>query len=189
METDNIIIGKKLDQIFNQITKFNNPMSYKKRNPYIDFIRILGMYAIIVHHVLVHGKAIEKYKHYYQLSLMNIFSFWHVSSFALVSGIVGYKTNKYSNLLYLWLCTIFYSIGIHLAYQKYKPNAAKEKVFTFCYPVVFFKYWYFTEYFGMYLFLPLINNSIEHISKDDLKLVILFSVRAFNIIYNRYIFW
>ena len=173
MEKKKNIIRKKLGLIFSQSTQFTNKISYKKRNPYIDLIRILGMYAIIVHHILVHGKAIGKYRHYYQLSLMNTFSFWHVSSFALVSGIVGYKTSKYSNLLFLWLCTLFYSVSIHYAYKKYRPYVANEKIFHFYYPVIFFKYWYFTEYFGMYLFLPLINNGIATISKGDLKIVIL----------------
>ena len=173
MKATNKIIKKKLGQIFSKKTQFTNKISFKRRNPYIDLIRILGMYAIIVHHILIHGRAIRKYRQYYQLSLMNTFSFWHVSSFALVSGIVGYKTSKYSNLLFLWLCTIFYSVSIYYAYKKYRPYVARDSVFSFCYPVIFFKYWYFTEYFGMYFFLPLINNGIANISEGDLKIVIL----------------
>ena len=79
----------------------------KKRYPDIDLIRILGMYAIVFHHVLLHGKALSKYSKYKKLHLANIYSYWHVCSFALVSGIVGYKTNKYSNLLYIWLWALF----------------------------------------------------------------------------------
>ena len=71
-----------------------NKIPYKRRDPYIDCIRILGMYAIIIHHCLLHGKILQKYGRYKQLSLMNTFCHWHVSSFALVSGIVGYKTRN-----------------------------------------------------------------------------------------------
>jgi uncharacterized protein YlzI (FlbEa/FlbD family) len=34
------IVKKKIDQIFNKKTQFTNKISYKKRNPYIDLIRI-----------------------------------------------------------------------------------------------------------------------------------------------------
>jgi len=152
----------------------NNKITYKKRNPYIDCVRIVGMYAIIIHHILFHGEVMRKYKKYRELRLMNTFSFWHVSSFALISGIVGYKSNKYSNLLFLWLCALFYSIYIHLSYKIFKPiSVNKISIFSHCFPVVFHKYWYFTQYFGMYLFLPFINNGITTISQGDLKIVIL----------------
>ena len=152
----------------------NNKIQYKKRNPYIDCVRILGMYAIIIHHILQHGRVMQKYKKYRELRLMNTFSFWHVSSFALISGIVGYKTNKYSNLLFLWLCALFYSIYIYLSFKIFKPIALnKRKIFSEFFPVIFHKYWYFTEYFGMYLFLPFINNGIKNINQGDLKIVIL----------------
>jgi hypothetical protein len=152
----------------------NKYIYIKKRNPYIDCIRILGMYAIVIHHILVHGKVIKKYSQYYQLSLINTFSFWHVSSFALVSGIVGYKTNKYSNLLFLWLMALFYLVSIHCIFKKFKPfSIQNKKVFHFFFPVIFSNYWYLTSYFGMYLFLPLINNGIANISKGELKIVIL----------------
>ena len=132
-----------------------NKIPYKRRDPYIDCIRILGMYAIIIHHCLLHGKILQKYGRYKQLSLMNTFCHWHVSSFALVSGIVGYKTSKYSNLLFIWLCTLFYSITIYYALKKYKPFfIGVRKVYDQCYPIIFYKYWYVTSYFGMYFFFP-----------------------------------
>lgn len=165
---------------------FTNTITQKKRNPYVDCIRILGMYSIIIHHILYHGKALIKYSQYNQLSLMNIFSFWHVSSFALISGIVGYKTNKYSNLLFLWLCTLFYSIIIHSVFKIFKPIYVQSKsILTQCFPFVFSKYWYMTKYFGMYLFLPLINNGIANISKGDLNIII-FSFLGIYIVWKDY---
>ena len=81
-------------------------------------MRILGMYAIIIDHILIHGKVLKKYKNYKGLYLLLTFCFWHVNSFALISGIVGYKTNKYSNIIYLWLHALFYSLSI-LYYSKF----------------------------------------------------------------------
>ena len=92
----------------NEITINNKSVTERKiRNPGIDLVRILSMYAIIVHHVLYFGDLFKKYDKYKELILMNITCFWHVSSYALISGFIGYKTNKYSNLLYLWICVYF----------------------------------------------------------------------------------
>ena len=92
------------------IRNYNNKDTNKKqRNPGIELLRLLGMYAIIVHHVLLRGQALNKY-YYKELHLINISSFWHVGCYALISGIIGHKTCKYSNLLYLWVCTVFYSV-------------------------------------------------------------------------------
>ena len=151
------------------------PKKIKERNPGIDFVRILGMYAIIIHHLMVHGLLGFKYRNYAkQIELINIGTFWHVSSFALISGFIGYKTCKYSNLLYLWLCALFYSVSIHYLIKKYKPEFRRDLKFR-CefFPVLYNRYWYFSEYFGMYLFLPIINNGISILNKSQLKILVI----------------
>lgn len=148
-------------------------------------MRILGMFAIIIHHILLHGKVIYKYK-YIKLNLLNILSFWHVSSFALISGIVGYKNYKYSNLLYLWICVFFYSVLIHLIFKLNFPIFKNRNIIYEFFPVIFNRYWYFTEYFGMYLFLPLINNGIYHLNENDFKILII-SIHGIFIIWKDFI--
>ena len=156
--------------------KSNNKMEIKKpiikkRKPDVDLMRIISMYAITLHHLLVHGRAIGKYK-FKELRLLNILTYWHVSSFALISGIIGYKTNKYSNLLYLWIWTVFYSVGIFLLAKKFRPKwVEKSSIFYQFFPVIFIQYWYFTQYFGMYFFLPIINKGISLLNKSELKMV------------------
>jgi surface polysaccharide O-acyltransferase-like enzyme len=148
----------------------NNAKKIKIRNAGIDFIRIASMYSIIVHHILVHGKVIIKYNKYRELVLMNIIGFWHVSTYALISGFIGYKSNKYSNLLYLLFWTIFYTSNITFYLNKFRPEFKTGKVnYTNFFPVMFGPYWYFTNYFGMYLFLPIINKGIEYLSKSVLR--------------------
>lgn len=157
------------------IIKFSKKIKGKKeRNPGIESIRILGQYAIIVHHIILYAKLLNKYNHFPQVQLLNIMSFWHVSSFGMISGIIGNKTHKYSNLFYLWYCTLFYSVSIHLIYKIIYPNKVKiYKIFEFFFPVIFKQYWYFTMYFGLYLFLPLINKGLSLVNKSELKIIIL----------------
>ena len=133
------------------------------------------MYNIIFNHYLYFGHGYEHFPRYKrQLSLTHCFTDWHNDSFILISGIVGYKTNKYSNLFYLWLTVFFYSVGVHkyiLYYEKgYVINVDMDKEY---YPIIFTNYWYFTTYFAMYLFLPVINTGISYLSKYDLRLVIM----------------
>ena len=101
---------KKIIENFKFIRKINTnkeTIEKKERNPGIDFLRILGMYAIVVHHVIHFGKVLSKYSHYRQVSLINILCFFHICVYGLISGIIVHKTHKYSNLLYLWFCTFF----------------------------------------------------------------------------------
>ena len=151
--------------------KLNKIKKIKTRNPGIDFVRILSMYAIIIHHIIFFGNLSQKYYKFKELDLMNISCFWHVSSFALISGYIGYKTSKYSNLIYLWVYAFFYSLGIIYIYGKYNSKSIIE--FKDYFPFYFDKYWYFTKYFGMYLFLPVINKGILSLNQNELRLVVI----------------
>ena len=162
-----------------QDNKINNksqslPKPIKIRNPGVDLGRILAMLGIIIHHIIYHGKAMNKYPKYKVIDNINSGVFWHVSTYIFISGYVGYKTTKYSNLLYLWLCTLFYSLGIIKYLTIYKPHLYKKKIELMdFFPVLTNQYWYFTAHFGMYLFLPLYNKGLEHINKSQLKVMII----------------
>ena len=164
-QSDKLIVDNdKIDSIGNNVKKV------KARNAGVDMVRITSMYFISIHHILGHGRAISKYRKYRELVLMNIISFFHVCTYALISGYIGYKSNKYSNLLYLWFWTLFYDLGIAFYLNKFRPELKTGKVnYTNFYPVTFGYYWYFTKYFGMYLFLPIVNKGIAYMTKSELR--------------------
>ena len=111
---------------------------------------------------------------YRKLNLLLIFCFWHVNSFALISGIVGYKTNKYSNIIYLWFYVLFYSLSIFILFKVFNPRLTKNyNIIIFLFPVTYKVYWYFTVYFHMYLFIPIINKGINSLNKNELKMVVI----------------
>ena len=37
-----------------------------------------------------------------QVIQVEVFSYWPVNAFALLSGIVGFKKYKFSNMIYIW---------------------------------------------------------------------------------------
>ena len=159
----------------------NYKVKNKKRDPGIDIIRLIAMYCIVMNHILLYTNAYDKfYKSKKQLKYLNIFTDWHNDGFILISGIVGYKSNRYSNLLYLWLTVLFYSLGIHLYYRINKKNFIEiNSISIDFFPIIFQKYWYFTAYFGMYLFLPVINKGISILSKYEHKLVVITTLGFF----------
>jgi len=165
-------------EIKNKLSNSINKNKEKKvRNPGVDTIRIIGMYGIIINHLLfLYGKgAMFKYSKYSKyLKILHIFSFWHNNGFALISGIVGNNSFKYSNLLYLWFDVFFYSVSINIYFKIFnrgsyiKSNFSKD-----FFPIIFNRYWYFSAYFGMCLFLPAINLGISNLNKNDFKLMII----------------
>ena len=154
----------------------------KIRNPGIDLVRLLAMYCTIIHHLLVQGNGFKKYFHFKKyLEILVIIISWHNNGFALISGIVGYKSHKYSNLLYLWLYELFYTIGIHIFFQKFWHNSLiRVSISNEFFPIIYKRYWYFTQYFGMYLFLPVINKGISILTKSELKLVVISLIGIFS---------
>ena len=48
------------------------------------------------------------------------------------------------------------------------------------FPIIFERYWFFTIYFGMYLFLPVINKGISLLTKVEFKLLIISLIGIFS---------
>ena len=156
----------------------DNKQIKKERNPGIDLVRLLTQFNIVVIHVL-NFRNIYKYfyRHERVLRLIESFMDWHNNAFILISGIVGYKTNKYANLFYLWLIVVFYSIGIPNYVSQYEKSFRRNQdINQINYPMVFNLYWYFSTYFGMYLFLPVINKGIAQLSRYEFTLVVMSTI-------------
>jgi len=160
------------NSIKKDITTEKNQKQVKIRNPGIDLGRILDMMSILINHILGGGGFMHKFNQYYKIlySLYAALNF-HISCFIFISGYIGYKTNKYSNLIYLWFWVLFYSISINIYFIKFKPQIYNKQIGILDFFLVStYQYWYFTTYFGMYLFLPVINKGLEIINKLQLKM-------------------
>lgn len=152
----------------------------KVRNSNIDFIRIIGMFAIIIHHLLQYGGAYVKYKKFIKpIFLLNIFCMWHVSSFGIVSGLIGNKTHKFSTLFYLWIQTLFYSLLFYIKYNINTNQIFTKNLIPFLFPVIYKKYWYFSAYFGIFPFLNFISGSISSLPIIEVKKSIYFMIGIF----------
>lgn len=172
------LAGKKKNLVNNKIIK--EIKVKKERNPGIDLLRIIGMYAIIIHHIIDFSK-VNTFK-YIELRFMNVLCFFHISVYGFISGIVGMNSHKYSNLLFIWFSTFFYSLGFYSIYKLfYSSHFKNEELIKFIFPVIYKRYWYISSYFGMYLFLPVINKGISILSKLEHKIIIFSLIYIFTV--------
>jgi len=158
-----------------------NSKKEKKRNPNIDFLRIISMLSIIIHHLLIHGQVLTKYKKYKIVQLFNVSNMWHICNFGIVSGLVGNQNQKFSNLFHLWIIVEFYSLLFYLKSNKLSSPIINQILISNLFPVIFMKYWYFTAYFGIYPFLPLIDSGMSSLSQIRIKKIFYFIIGIFSI--------
>lgn len=141
----------KLDNEKNNCDEVNKLETKKIRNAGVDLIRLIGMYGIIINHLLYlydKGGMVKYSKYSKYLKILHIFTFWHNNGFVLISGVVGYKSFKYSNLFYLWSEVFFYSISINLYFKIYhRDSYITRDLSKEFFPIIFKGYWFFTAYF------------------------------------------
>ena len=103
-KTGSLIKNKLMKNAINlEKTKENSEQKIKKvRNPGVDFLRLISMYNIVVNNYFYDADVFKHFPSYDRyFSLIHNFTDWNNNAFILISGIVGYKTNKYSNLIYI----------------------------------------------------------------------------------------
>ena len=173
-QKSSIIIRNKIIKQETNNNNNDNKQIKKVRNPGIGLVRLLTMYLIRVTHSIGFGNPSRVFYRYEKTFLLiQSFIDWQNNAFILISGIVVYKTNKYSNLLYLWLIVLFYSARIYKYVITYKKRInVKKYTNKFYNPVVFNLYRFFTTYFVTYLFLPVINKGISQLSKYEFRLLL-----------------
>jgi len=143
----------------------------------IDLLKIISMINIINLHINSKSKLLmvnpdnPKFKHVYRLE---VFSYWPVNAFGLISGIVGFKKYKFSNLIYLWIENFYYSVFFSILLYSKSLLDVKLLIFSF-FPLGIKHFWYFNAYFFMFLILPFITAQINSINSNlYTKLIIIY---------------
>jgi surface polysaccharide O-acyltransferase-like enzyme len=143
----------------------NNNYQTIKRNYGVDLLRIISMINIINLHINLFSRQLSlnyTSPKFYSIWRLEVFSFCAVDCFGLISGIVGYKRYKFSNLIYIWIQLCFYSTSISL-FLFIKNQINIKDLFLSLFPILIKRHWYINAYFSMYLLLPFINHGINSI--------------------------
>lgn len=144
-----------------------NEKTLETRNYGIDMLRILCMFFVCFLHVLGRGGILEacvapSFKHTV-IWFFEIAAYGAVNTYALISGFVGYKSKfKYSNIIYLYCQVVFYMLGTTVLFSILMPGSVSTIDFvSSVFPFAFDAYWYFTAYFGLFFFIPVLNVFID----------------------------
>ena len=108
-------------------------VDYAKRNFGIDALRIMSMFMIVVWHVIGQGGVLANTTqfslNYEIVRLLKILVFCSVNCYALISGYVGINAKyKYTNLILIWLRTLFYAILITLLFAVFVPDKVDSRM-------------------------------------------------------------
>ena len=114
--------------------------------------------------------------------LLEAMSYFAVDCFGLISGIVGYKKYKFSNLIYIWINTSFYSSIISL-YLYYINRINFKNMILSLFPILINRHWYVNAYFSLYLFIPILNFGINNLNRKIYRNLIFFYILFFSFYY------
>jgi len=146
-----------------------------KRNYGVDLLRMVSMFMVLILHILGAGGilgAAEQGSANYQIAwLLETAAYGAVNCYALISGFVGAGgKHRYANIAVLWLQVVLYSVGIHLIFMiaGFSPWDGTALLRAF-FPVLNNYGWYFTCYFALFFFMPLLNHAVSTMKERDLK--------------------
>lgn len=149
-----------------------------KRDYAIDLLRILSMLMIVFYHILHHPNLLPtrvRFTPGYDVVLFTqLCLMCAVNVFVLISGYVGYGSRpRYSRLLELWLTVLCYSAGVTLFYFLFRSGSiSASQLWKYFLPSLNHKYWFFSAYFVLFLFRPLLHSAVDHLSQRQLKVTL-----------------
>lgn len=153
-------------------------MSAKERNYGIDALRMLSMFMVVVLHIFNSGGVLDatgRFTSQYEVGwLLQNATFCAVDVYALISGYVWVNAKyKFRNIIELWLQVLFYTVSITALFSIFSPSSVSfMEWIKALFPVMFNQYWYFSSYFALFLFIPLLNIILEKAEKKQLLISI-----------------
>jgi surface polysaccharide O-acyltransferase-like enzyme len=168
-----------------------------KRNIGIDALKIVSMFMVVVLHVLGQGgllEALPQFSIRYSISwFIEIMGLCSVNCFAMVTGYLNAdKKYNFKGLISLWLQVIFYSIIMVLVVKLVYPERINSYYITKMFlPTFSHSYWYFTAYFGVYLFMPLLNVVIQKTERKTITNILVLIILCVGIggLFNSNLMW
>lgn len=154
----------------------------RNRNHGIDLLRILTAVMVVILHLLIYGgllgSVVPFSRSYWALWLLGITVDCAVNCFALISGYVAYEASfRYTNILRIHLTVLFHSLALTFLCAALLPGLlTPPDLLRAFFPMLSNTYWYFTAYFILFFFMPLLNRGMQYLSKKqaDLLLFVMF---------------
>lgn len=148
----------------------------RERNFGIDLLRVIATFMVVLLHVLSQGgilKALGNFTVKGEIMwVVQITCFCAVNVFGLISGYVGIGAkHKLSNLLSLWIQVVLYNgISVVLINMLRLDSFSIKNLLKAIFPVISSENWYFSAYFALFFFMPILDELIEKMKKKDLRM-------------------
>ena len=122
---------------------------------------------------------------YWIVWFLEISAYCAVNCYALISGYVGVNSKyKLSNLALLWFRVAFYSISITVVCKAICPdNIGNGTLLISFFPIISGRYWYFSSYALLFLFIPLLNIGMNRISKKSFRVILITIIASTSMLY------
>lgn len=160
----------------------------KEKNTGIELFRIVSMIMIVILHINMCGGLMGCFgivdSKYVTLWFGESSCFCCVDCFALISGYVMFgRKLKAKRIVGIWLQVFSISAVIASIWLKWFSEGVEITKITDCYmPLLKSQYWYFTAYFGMLFFVPMLNAAVENTDKKLLKKCLIIILFLFNVV-------
>lgn len=147
------------------------------RNTGLDFLRIIAIFMVLLVHVMNRGTGVEAASLDTQggavLHVLMRFSQCSIDTFGMITGAIfgsGVVRWKPSRIVKLWLQVFCYSFFFTLAVFILRPGRVDVvRLLKSALPVATNQYWYFTQYFALFFFMPFLNKMIDALSERELR--------------------
>lgn len=133
------------------------------------------MFMIVMIHVLGYGGVrdtpVKLSAAYNTAWLMNTAAYCAVNCYAMISGYAGFHAqHRLSRLIALWFRVVLYTLTITAIFWVIFPgDVGLREWLKAVFPVMGRQYWYFTMYFGLFCFMPLLDAAVDSLSRWNMK--------------------
>lgn len=163
-----------------------NMKTVKEREYGIDLLKICAMFAIVMEHIIHWGGwglfAQPQYGHSSEwmwkslsLEFVEAAVICHVNCFVLASGwIMSGKDFKLRRIWKLWLQVFGYSVAALLLSMLFLPQIPLgiKSIAKSLFPLSQNSYWFFTQYFGLFFLMPILNSAVKTLDCRALRIVL-----------------
>ncbi len=147
-------------------------MQMQQRNYGIDLLKIISMFMVVILHVLGKGGVLYAKElgagQYVTVWFLEIAAYCAVNCFAMTTGyLMAGKSFSAGKIVPLWVTVFFYCLVIPIIFAIAFPGTVGIKELLNIFPVLSGKYWYFSAYFCMFFFIPLLNLAVDKMPEKE----------------------
>lgn len=160
----------------------------KDYNYGVDILKILATAMIIIMHILLQGGVIRGTvpgtANYYLSWILEGICFGGVNLYALGTGFLNAKKNiKISSFIKRWFQVFFYVAFFTLLFRLLMPGVVSLKSWVEVFvPILSNQYWYFTQYFVLFLLMPFLNKLMASLNEREFKKLVCVIILVFSFI-------